>query len=349
MLTGGAEDTPLGQKCFTFDIRLHRYIIHFETDDRRIIRAVRGSMDTALWARGETPEAKGHWIRLGIRLSCHYIDPAAEVPVSGKATGSFENVEFHDLRGGRVLTVDARSKVYIDYDAGTAVGFVAREHLASEWIIAHRIFFLALVELLRSRGAYYVHAGCVCEGDNGILICGPSGGGKSTLTYALSRAGFAFLSDDGVFIREEPDKSLKTFSFPEKIKLDSGSCSFFEELGAFRKESGKREIALSDTAIRTVALEAQPAVLLIPVRSDGPASRLRPLPAQDALVGVLGQSIPLLTKEGFAGQLRVLTRLVETCSCFELAASRDFEAIADMVASVMIPSKHREDQRDRRS
>ena len=54
---------------------------------------------------------------------------------------------------------------------------------------------------LRARGLYQLHASAAVD-PRGIawLFAGPSGVGKSTLAYALSRQGWQILGDDGVVL-----------------------------------------------------------------------------------------------------------------------------------------------------
>lgn len=54
---------------------------------------------------------------------------------------------------------------------------------------------------LRTRGRYYLHAsGAVSPEGEAWLLAGDTGAGKSTLAYALSRAGWSVLGDDGVIM-----------------------------------------------------------------------------------------------------------------------------------------------------
>ena len=45
-----------------------------------------------------------------------------------------------------------------------------------------------------------VHAGCVTLNGRGILLCGDSGAGKSSLSFACARAGWGYVSDDACFL-----------------------------------------------------------------------------------------------------------------------------------------------------
>ena len=46
------------------------------------------------------------------------------------------------------------------------------------------------------RYATPVHAGCVAFNGRGMLLCGESGAGKSSLSYACARAGWTYVADD---------------------------------------------------------------------------------------------------------------------------------------------------------
>jgi hypothetical protein len=45
-----------------------------------------------------------------------------------------------------------------------------------------------------------VHAGCVSLDGRGVLLCGDSGAGKSSLSYACARAGWVYTTDDAAYL-----------------------------------------------------------------------------------------------------------------------------------------------------
>jgi hypothetical protein len=53
-----------------------------------------------------------------------------------------------------------------------------------------------------------IHAACVSLGETGILLCGDSGTGKTTLSYACARAGWTYITDDGSFLVHGRDDRL---------------------------------------------------------------------------------------------------------------------------------------------
>ena len=321
--TGGGE--PLSMR-----VRVGPFLVHVGADDPRLVRAIRELAldDSAVedrWGDGEGPE-----IRCEVSLSTRGGEPPGGLPPREEAVAMFEDVELHASTAAYTLIVGRESVVVIDRQRPRADGRIAPAHVARPWVVAHRIFSLTVIELLRCFDAFYLHAGCVSVGERGILICGASGDGKSTLTYALARAGFSFLSDDGVFLRRTPS-GIEAFSWPEKIKLDRRSCSFFEELRPWAESRTKTEIPLKSTRITSVSRLSRPAALIVPVRGAGPSSTIRPIPRHDALARFLGQTIPLLEREGMDRQLDILTELVTTCSCLELEAGTDFDRIPSLV------------------
>ena len=72
-----------------------------------------------------------------------------------------------------------------------------------------RYFFLeaAALSMISSLRAFPVHGACVRAGGKGVLLCGDSGEGKSTLAYAGARAGWTYVSDDATYIRDGPRRS----------------------------------------------------------------------------------------------------------------------------------------------
>jgi hypothetical protein len=65
-----------------------------------------------------------------------------------------------------------------------------------------RYFFLDSCAMsgISSRYTTGIHGACVSLGGAGVLLCGDSGAGKTTLAYACSRAGWTYVTDDGSYL-----------------------------------------------------------------------------------------------------------------------------------------------------
>jgi hypothetical protein len=76
----------------------------------------------------------------------------------------------------------------------------------------HRLATTVIPLLLAERGDLALHGAVVAAHGRGVLFCGPSGRGKSTLALLASQLGHAVLSEDGAVI--EPGKEGKVWPGP---------------------------------------------------------------------------------------------------------------------------------------
>ena len=99
-----------------------------------------------------------------------------------------------------------------------------RLRLDDAWLLARPLLTLPLVELLKWRGLYSLHAAGVAAGGRALLLAGASGSGKSTLALALARGGLEFMSDDMVFLTADG----RVLSFPEQLDVSPEAAAWFE-------------------------------------------------------------------------------------------------------------------------
>ncbi len=74
-----------------------------------------------------------------------------------------------------------------------------------------------------------LHAACVRLGNHGVLLCGDSGVGKSSLAFACARAGWAFLSDDSTCL-VRARKSRVVVANPYQMRFRESAIELFPEL-----------------------------------------------------------------------------------------------------------------------
>ncbi len=74
-----------------------------------------------------------------------------------------------------------------------------------------------------------VHAACVARNGSGILLCGDSGAGKSSLAYACARRGWTYVSDDcSSLVRKSAARSV--IGMPEVVRFRENAPELFPEL-----------------------------------------------------------------------------------------------------------------------
>jgi hypothetical protein len=78
-----------------------------------------------------------------------------------------------------------------------------------------------------------IHAACLASNASGVLLAGPSGTGKSTLSITLARLGYRFLGDEWTYLAENNGEVL-AWSFPVPVKLLPDAVTYFPELSSYR-------------------------------------------------------------------------------------------------------------------
>ena len=119
-----------------------------------------------------------------------------------------------------------------DAARGEAVAYVSPGTIAAsgfrEAVLDHLTLFL-----VTRWDRCPVHAGAIARDGRALLLAGPSGLGKSSLTYAAMREGFQVLADDAVYVQRDP--RLRLWSMPPRIHLPATATRHFPELEGSRE------------------------------------------------------------------------------------------------------------------
>ena len=273
------------------------------------------------------------------------IEVGADTEVEGDRPADVRVV--HESSRGAVTYSDAAGTVWIDYVGGSAhcaaargEGKIAYDRLRQGWqgTTTRPLLTLTLMELLKRRSLFPVHAAAACSGDEAVLFAAESGSGKSTAALALLLAGWRLLGDDLLFLREE-GAELRVLAFPDEIDASPETIARFPELAPpdrWPTLAGypKRQLQAQHLRENAVALEATPRLVLVPYLADRSGHALEPLSPHE----LLHQLVPnvLLTEPAFAQRhLDLLARLGRTTPAFRLAFGRDVERLAEFVGNAL--------------
>lgn len=126
-----------------------------------------------------------------------------------------------DPNAERLILSDGRTHATVEYPRDVVHLRLAEESEEACFAAAHRIFPVALGELLRQRGVYYLHAGAIAHPtqDLALLLLGDSGAGKSTFTYRALAAGWRYIADDGVLLSRATGR-FRASAFYSQFCLD---------------------------------------------------------------------------------------------------------------------------------
>src|SRR5581483_3243880 len=171
-----------------------------------------------------------------------YSVPAGEYHHLGKPPEPTRPV--YDPPLGEVVYAEVEDQLYINYGdrvrvlcdlaGGQAWVSTLPCERSNLWLLTHPLFTLALIEFMKRRAYYSLHAAALSVDDRCILLAGTAGAGKSTLTVALLRAGLSFLSDDLVFLKHSA-AGIQALAFPEEIDVTDETIRLFPELADLLK------------------------------------------------------------------------------------------------------------------
>jgi hypothetical protein len=248
---------------------------------------------------------------------------------------------FYQLEGGDASYFEADDLLYLCYDdrvrvlcnpgLGSACFSVLEPEIDNLWLASHLLFTICLVEILKRRGLYSLHAGGFSANGKCLLIPGTSGAGKSTLTVASLRANFDYMSDDMLFLIGRPE-GFRVLAFPEEVDVSDQTAGFFPELSFLLrspKRCGwrKRQIHPIQVYGAKVAPEARPAAIVIPRIAEAETSVVTRMDPDEALLEMVPNV--LLTEENSCrAHLDALRELVTSTPCYRLETGRDFDRLS---------------------
>lgn len=276
------------------------------------------------------------------------VGPHAAIPTNPDFPSAEARPVYDAPEGGRVLYHEASDRLWMafenravvacDFPAGRIDTFVARPLAENLWLASHPLFTLALLELMKRRGRFGVHAASVSRGRRGILIAGTSGAGKTTLTLTLLRAGLGFSGDDLCFLREK-DGELCLLAFPDEIDVAERSLDFFPEL-SFLKDR-ERPVGRPKWPLRAEEVydtrfvnSSRPAAVVFPEISEENESGLEAIGSDEALME-LTPNVLLTHTEESRRHLQVLGRLARDAECYRLRTGRDFDRLPKMLSELL--------------
>jgi hypothetical protein len=248
---------------------------------------------------------------------------------------------FYQLEGGDASYFEAEDQLYLCYEdrvrvlcnpgSGSACFSVLEPEIDNLWLASHLLFTICLVEILKRRGLYSLHAGGFSENGKCLLIPGTSGAGKSTLTIASLRAHFDYMSDDMVFLIGRSD-GFRVLAFPEEVDVSDQTASFFPELSFLlrspkRRGWRKRQIHPIQVYGAKVAPEARPAAVVIPRIAEAETSLVTRMDPDEALLEMV-PNVLLTEASSCRAHLDALKELVTSTPCYRLDTGRDFDQLS---------------------
>ncbi len=254
----------------------------------------------------------------------------------------------YESQQGHVVYADSEDHLFINYRDQVRAGCdpqgghvqvsIAGPETDNLWLISHPMFTIPLIECVKRRGLYNVHAAGVCLHGKGILLPGASGSGKSTLSLILTRAGFTFLSDDMLFLKGmQPE--LRVLAFPDEIDVTDHTVELLPELHQLRVKAkaegwAKRQFLIEDVYDTAFLAEVEPAALVFPKVTGVEQSVITPIDNGEALLA-LAPNILLTSAPAAQAHLSILSQLARTTKCYRLDVGRDLDRLPFLLVDIL--------------
>jgi hypothetical protein len=157
---------------------------------------------------------------------------------------------------GELLTVafDKHGAVVADLEQGHARGTLDEAVLAAELNLRYYVLEAIALSMISTLRAVALHAACVAWKKAGVLICGESGAGKTTLAYACARSGWKYISDDASYLLLE-GQGRRVIGNCHQIRFRDTAAVLFTELsgrGTTSRVAGKPSIEVCTSELHGV-------------------------------------------------------------------------------------------------
>ena len=134
-----------------------------------------------------------------------------------------------------------------------------------------------------------VHAACVARKGQGVLLCGASGVGKTTLAYFCAKQGWTYVSDNESWLVRAEGRLL--LGNPRRIRFRENAANLFPELKgqqAWLHPNGKMSMEVSPNGLETAYQCCVERVVFL-ARQSGPPAGLRAMGSGDTLERFLSE------------------------------------------------------------
>jgi hypothetical protein len=154
---------------------------------------------------------------------------------------------------------DPGNFVVCDIRQGSAFGWLTSAAVENRAYLRYCFLEGTALTLLSLLHLTPTHSACVQLHGRGVLLCGDSGAGKSSLAFACARNGWTFLSDDGSFLVRRGMERVVTGN-PHQMRFRESAIELFPELKSQRitpRITGKMAIELATDSMPEISTTSE--------------------------------------------------------------------------------------------
>ena len=136
---------------------------------------------------------------------------------------------FRVMENMLLVTADADNVCVAQFPNGKTRMVVSSAAIAHPAYFSQTFLEAAPAAQIWTRIATPIHAACVAIDGRGVLLCGDSGAGKTSLSYACARAGWQFISDDSSYLLHN-DAGRQVLGDCHQVRFRPSAAELFPEI-----------------------------------------------------------------------------------------------------------------------
>jgi hypothetical protein len=241
-------------------------------------------------------------------------------------------------RDGERLVVDVRDQGVLLIEGDQGYGYFFHPEIMPQDRL-EMFFHYTVIELLKRRSIFPLHAAALEYQGRGVLIPGGHGCGKTTALLSLLREGYRYLADDHPLLR---DKGIgqELLGIPTKIDVTDGTISMFPELrnaelGLLKQGAYRKSFYADDCYSGSSGNSCEPAMILFPQITDISHSCLEPLAKSRALEVLLSRESSVHDAKTAGKEFQALSKLAQRTACYRLHFGQDVSDLPRLITPLL--------------
>lgn len=228
------------------------------------------------------------------------------------------------------IVADSHNHAICDLREGFACVYVNRGAIRHRNYLRYHLLESPALSLISTRYVVPIHAACVSRYGCGILLCGPSGVGKSTLAYACARAGWTYTTDDASQLLLDAGRAYFV-GISSQFRFRPSARELFPELHGHiltphAKGKPSMEVPVSDLPGIAAADEAAAHYAIFLNRQPSATARLRPM-SRDIARDYFREGVDVFPPEAIGQSLLAALNYLSDIDSYELLYSDLSQAV----------------------
>jgi len=253
----------------------------------------------------------------------------------------FSSTTLRVLKDGDICYLIRGNSIFkLNLEDNTGIGFIDPLFWEAPFKSQQEFFMLALIWLFRNNALYAIHGNTLVNENDGTIILGDSGSGKSTAAIGLIRAGWKYLADD-IALLQDNCGTIEALAFTTGFSIDPDLANRYEEFNLTTDKLSlngqKKFLNINDIYPDRFVSSCVPKTLIFSEIVPEDHSRLIPIDRTEALVRIaMNSGGIMIDKDGTIKQFDILKKLIKQASSYKLFAGRDIYKEPRTIAKILL-------------